>query len=371
MKIGVPGETASGERRVALAPETVARLTRAGHSVQVAAGAGVASGFPDAAYEAAGATVSADTAAVISSAEILAHVQPPDEQVISSMAPGTVLISMLEARTDPEGLKRLAAAGVSGLAMELVPRIARAQRMDVLSSQASIAGYKAVLIGANMLGKYFPMMMTAAGTVPPARVLVLGAGVAGLQAIATAKRLGSVVEAYDVRPVVKEQVQSLGGIFIELPAARDAETAGGYAREQTAEEQAAQRQLLADHVASADVVITTAAIPGRPAPKLVMADMVARMSAGSVIVDLAAETGGNCELTKAGEVVLTENGVSVYGPVNVPSMVPTDGSRLYSRNIAALLELLLDKEGKVNLNFEDEIISAMCVTHKGEVRFKG
>jgi NAD(P) transhydrogenase subunit alpha len=255
--------------------------------------------------------------------------------------------------------------------MELVPRIARAQRMDVLSSQASIAGYKAVLIGANALGKYLPMMMTAAGTVPPAKVLVLGAGVAGLQAIATARRLGSVVEAYDVRPVVKEQVESLGAKFIELPQAANAEAAGGYAREQSAEEQAKQRQLLADHVAQADVVVTTAAIPGRPAPKLVMADMVAKMRAGSVIVDLAAETGGNCELTKAGETVKTANGVRIEGPVNVPSMVPNDGSRLYSRNVAALLELLVTKEGKLNLNFEDEIIKAMCVTHDGEVRFKG
>ncbi len=287
------------------------------------------------------------------------------------MTSGAYIVSMLDARTDAEGLQRLASAGATGLAMELVPRIARAQRMDVLSSQASIAGYKAALIGGNMLGKYLPMMMTAAGTVPPATVLVLGAGVAGLQAIATAKRLGSVVEAYDVRPVVKEQVESLGGIFIELPAPEDAEAEGGYAREQTAEEQAAQQQLLADHVASADVVITTAAIPGRPAPKLVTKEMVDSMSAGSVIVDLAAETGGNCEQTQAGEIVLTDNGVSINGPVNVPSMVPNDASRLYSRNVAALLDLLLDEEGNVNLDFEDEIIDAMCVTHNGEVRFKG
>lgn len=371
MKIGVPGETAEGERRVALAPETVARLTKAGHSVLVLTGAGAASGFPDSAYEAAGATVSPDAAAITAASEIIVSVQPPDEATVSATSNGAVYISVLNARTDPDGLQRLATAGVSALSMELVPRIARAQRMDVLSSQASIAGYKAVLIGANMLGKYLPMMMTAAGTVPPAKVLVLGAGVAGLQAIATAKRLGSVVEAYDVRPVVKEQVESLGGIFIELPAAADAETTGGYAREQTPEEQAAQRQLLADHVAAADIVVTTAAIPGRPAPKLVTAEMVAGMAAGSVIVDLAAEGGGNCELTKPGEIFLTENGVSINGPLNVPSMVPGDGSRLYSRNVAALLELLIDDEGKVNLNFEDEIIDAMCVTHGGEVRFKG
>ncbi len=371
MKIGVPGETTPGERRVALVPETVARLTKAGHSLHVTAGAGDASGFPDPAFTEAGADVSSDASAIISSSEILIYVQSPGESAISAATSGAVLVALLDARTDPKGLQHLASAGLTGLAMELVPRIARAQRMDVLSSQASIAGYKSALIGANMLGKYLPMMMTAAGTVPPATVLVLGAGVAGLQAIATAKRLGSIVEAYDVRPVVKEQVESLGGIFIELPDAADAEAAGGYAREQTEEEQAAQRQLLADHVATADIVITTAAIPGRPAPKLVTADMVARMAAGSVIVDLAAETGGNCELTKAGEVVLTDNGVSIDGPVNVPSMVPNDASRLYSRNVAALLDLLLDDEGNVNLDFEDEILGAMCVTHNGEVRFKG
>ena len=370
MKIGVPAETIENERRVALVPETVARLVKAGHSVHVASGAGTESGFPDSLYSQAGATVSPDSTAAVLGADIVVHVQPLDAEIMGSVKSGAILISMLNARTDPDGIKRLAAAGLSGLAMELVPRIARAQRMDVLSSQASIAGYKAVLIGANMLGKYLPMMMTAAGTVPPAKVLVLGAGVAGLQAIATAKRLGARVEAYDVRAAVKEQVESLGGIFIQLPQSADAEAAGGYAREQTAEEQAAQRQLLADHVAEADVVITTAAIPGRPAPKLVMADMVARMNAGTVIVDLAAETGGNCELTKAGEIVLTENGVRINGPVNVPSMVPNDASRLYSRNVSALLDLLFDKEGKANLNFEDEIIAAMCVTHGGEVRFK-
>ncbi len=371
MKIGVPGETAPGERRVALIPETVGRLVKSGHAVQVESGAGTDSGYPDSAFEAAGATIAKDAASVIGEAEIVVTVQPPAADNVASATSGSTWISTLDARTDSDGLQRLASAGVTGMAMELVPRIARAQRMDVLSSQASIAGYKSALIGANMLGKYLPMMMTAAGTVPPATVLVLGAGVAGLQAIATAKRLGSVVEAYDVRSVVKEQVESLGGVFIELPAADDAEAAGGYAREQTEEEQAAQRQLLADHVAKADVVITTAAIPGRPAPKLVMADMVEGMRAGSVIVDLAAETGGNCELTKAGETIVTDNGVSIYGPVNIPSMVPNDASRLYSRNVAALLELLFDDDGNLNLDFEDEIIDAMTVTHGGEVRFSG
>jgi NAD(P) transhydrogenase subunit alpha len=370
MKIGVPKETAPNERRVALIPETIAKLVAGGHTVSVQSGAGASSGFPDPLYQSAGAHIVSDEASAVGDADIVARVQPPDAAAAKTR-PGALVISMLNARTDSEGLKRLAATGASGFAMELVPRIARAQRMDVLSSQASIAGYKAVLIAANSLGQYMPMMMTAAGTVPPAKVLVLGAGVAGLQAIATAKRLGAVVEAYDVRPAVKEQVQSLGGKFIELPQAQNAEAAGGYAREQTAEEQAQQRQLLKDHVAKSDIVITTAAIPGKLAPKLVMKDMVEEMRAGSVIVDLAAETGGNCELTKAGETVYTANGVRIEGPVNVPSMVPSDGSRLYSRNIAALLELLIDKEGKLKLNFEDEIITAMCVTHNGEVRFKG
>jgi NAD(P) transhydrogenase subunit alpha len=370
MKIGVPAETIENERRVALVPETVSRLIKAGHTVQIASRAGTASGFPDSLYTEVGASIAADSATAAKDADIVVHVQPLDDNMLGAAKSGAIIISTLNARTDAAGLQRLASAELSGLAMELVPRIARAQRMDVLSSQASIAGYKAVLIGANMLGKYLPMMMTAAGTVPPAKVLVLGAGVAGLQAIATAKRLGARVEAYDVRAAVKEQVESLGGVFIQLPQSADAEAAGGYAREQTAEEQAAQRQLLADHVAAADVVITTAAIPGRPAPKLVMKDMVARMNAGTVIVDLAAETGGNCELTKAGEIVLTENGVRINGPVNVPSMVPNDASRLYSRNVSALLDLLIDKEGNANLNFDDEIIAAMCVTHGGEVRFK-
>ena len=370
MIIGVPKETAPNERRVALIPETAGKLKSAGHSVSIECGAGTVSGFPDQDYVSVGATIAPDAKSAVGGADIVVRVQAPDSAAVAALKPGAVLIATLNARTDPECLQRLAKAGVTGLAMELVPRIARAQRMDVLSSQASIAGYKAVLIASNSLGKYFPMMMTAAGTVPPAKVLVLGAGVAGLQAIATAKRLGSVVEAYDVRSVVKEQVESLGAKFIELPQATNAEAAGGYAREQTADEQAKQRQLLADHVAQSDVVITTAAIPGRPAPKLVMADMVARMRAGSVIVDLAAETGGNCELTKAGETVVTQNGVRIEGPVNVPSMVANDSSRLYSRNVAALLELLLDKEGNLKLNFEDEIIKAMCVTHDGEVRFK-
>ena len=370
MKIGVPAETAPNERRVSLVPETVQKLVSAGHTVFAQAGAGTESGFPDSAFQAAGAVILPDAAKVAADADLLIQVQAPAAGTVAAMKPGAVLIASLDARTDPGQLQKLAAAGVTAFAMELVPRIARAQRMDVLSSQASIAGYKAALIAGNLLGKYLPMMMTAAGTVPPAKVLVLGAGVAGLQAIATSHRLGAVVEAYDVRPVVKEQVESLGAKFIELPRTESAEAAGGYAREQTADEQAQLRQLLADHVAGSDVVITTAAIPGRPAPKLITAEMVARMQPGAVIVDLAAETGGNCELTKVGQVVITENGVRIEGPVNVPSTVANDASRLLSRNVAALLDLLIDKEGHLNLDFEDEIISAMCVTHNGEVRFK-
>jgi NAD(P) transhydrogenase subunit alpha len=275
---------------------------------------------------------------------------------------------LLNARTDSTAVAALAATGATAFAMELVPRIARAQRLDVLSSQASIAGYKAVLLAANSLGKYLPMMMTAAGTIPPARILVLGAGVAGLQAIATARRLGAVVEAFDVRAAAGEQVESLGARFIQPPAAEDAEGAGGYAREQTEEEQAAQREFLKEHIADADAVITTAAIPGRPAPLLMTTDMVEVMKPGSVVIDLAAESGGNVAGTVAGEVIEV-NGVSINGPVNVPSSMPFDASQLYSRNVMALFDLIIDRnEGTLNLDFEDEVIDATCVTHEGETR---
>jgi len=363
MKIGVPRETAPNERRVALVPETVDRLVKKGHAILVEFGAGVEAGFTDDAFSAAGAQLTDSP----SNADLVIRVHAPDEEQIKSLKAGTVAVSVLNARTSPDLVQSLADANVTALAMELVPRIARAQRMDVLSSQASLAGYKAVLIAANSLGKYLPMLMTAAGTIPPSRVLVLGAGVAGLQAIATAKRLGAVVEAFDVRTAAAEQVESLGGRFLRMPESKDAEAAGGYARAQTDEEQERQRAFLKSHLAEADIVITTAAIPGRRAPLLVTKDMAEAMRPGSVVVDLAAETGGNVELTVAGETII-HNGIVLHGPINVPSMMPLHASLMYSRNIAALLDLLIDKEGNLNLNLGDEVINAMCVAHAGEAR---
>ena len=367
MKIGAPRESDPNEQRVALVPETVERLVKAGHEVFIEEGAGTAAGFPDSAYAGAGAKTAA-RGDIAGSVDIFVHVQSPTPAELSALKKGTVVIGLLNARTDSAGVSALASAGAPALSMELVPRIARAQPMDVLSSQASIAGYKAVLLAANSLGKYLPMMMTAAGTIPPARILVLGAGVAGLQAIATARRLGAVVEAFDVRAAAGEQVESLGARFIQPPAAEDAEAAGGYAREQTDDEQAAQREFLKEHIAEADAVITTAAIPGRPAPLLMTADMVAVMRPGSVVIDLAAESGGNVEGTVAGEVVII-NGVSINGPINVPSSMPFDASQLYSRNVMALFHLIIDKkEGTLNLDFDDEVIDAICVAHEGEAR---
>jgi len=367
MKIGAPRETAANESRVALVPETVARLARAGHELIIQKGAGEPAGYTDEAYTEAGAKIADDATGVLGAVDIAVMVQKPSPDEISILKPGAILITFLFARNDPETVRALAQQKVSALSMELVPRIARAQSMDALSSQASIAGYKAVLIAADAQGKYFPMMMTAAGTIPPAKVLVIGAGVAGLQAIATAGRLGAVVEAYDVRAAAKDQVESLGARFVEVPQAEDAEAAGGYAREQTEEEQQKQREVLAEHVAGSDVVITTAAIPGRPAPRILTEEMVTAMQPGAVVVDLAAETGGNCALTKAGEIVEV-GGVSIHGPLNVPGSMAHHSSQLYSRNIAALLNLLLDEEGAANLDFEDEVFDAMCVAHDGGAR---
>ena len=367
MKIGAPRETAANESRVALVPETVARLARAGHELIIQKGAGEPAGYTDEAYTEAGAKIADDAAGVLGAVDIAVMVQKPSPEEVSALKPGAILITFLFARNDPETVRALAQQKVSALSMELVPRIARAQSMDALSSQASIAGYKAVLIAADAQGKYFPMMMTAAGTIPPAKVLVIGAGVAGLQAIATAGRLGAVVEAYDVRAAAKDQVESLGARFVEVPQAEDAEAAGGYAREQTEEEQQKQREVLAEHVAGSDVVITTAAIPGRPAPRILTEEMVTAMQPGAVVVDLAAETGGNCALTKAGEIVEV-GGVSIHGPLNVPGSMAHHSSQLYSRNIAALLNLLLDEEGAANLDFEDEVFDAMCVAHDGGAR---
>jgi len=364
VKVAIPKETAEGERRVALVPDTATKLIGAGLQVSVQAGAGTSAYLNDSAYQAAGVTVEPDASALFKDAGAVLKVQPPDQSEVRLLPKGTVLISFLQPATEAGIVRALAAQGVTAFSLELVPRISRAQSMDALSSQASASGYKAVLMAAEQLGKFFPMMMTAAGTVAPARVLVMGAGVAGLQAIATARRLGAVVSAYDVRPAVKEEVQSLGATFIELPL-ESQEGEGGYAREQSEEFLRKQRELIGEHVAKSDVVITTAAVPGRRAPLLVTAEMVKGMRAGSIIVDLAAESGGNVELTKAGSDV-DVNGVLIMGRRNVPSTMPLHASQLYARNVANLL-LHLVKDGAINLDFEDEITKGACVTHAGEI----
>jgi NAD(P) transhydrogenase subunit alpha len=357
VKIGVPRETAAGERRVALVPEVVAKLVEAGHTLVVERGAGSAASFADAQYEEAGATL-ADSAW---DADAVVKVQKPSAEEASRLRMGTILVGFLQPLTDTEGIERLAAQGVVAFAMESIPRITRAQVMDALSSQATVGGYKAALIAADRLPRFMPMLTTAAGTVQPAKVLVIGAGVAGLQAIATARRLGGVVHGFDVRPAVKEQIESLGARFLDL-GVRGAETAGGYATELTPEQQAQQQAELEKRLPDYDVVITTAAIPGRPAPRLIPASAVHAMRRGSVIVDLAAETGGNCELTRPGEEV-DVGGVTVAGPLNLPSEMPYHASQLYARNVQALLTHLAP-EGELVLDFGDEITAGACVTKK-------
>jgi NAD(P) transhydrogenase subunit alpha len=364
VKVAIPKESAQDERRVALVPDTATKLVAAGLEVSVESGAGSSAFVPDEAFEAAGVKVVKGAGPLLRDADVVLKVQAPSIPEVELLQKGAVLISFLQPATQGDIVMALAKRGVTAFSLELVPRISRAQSMDALSSQASAAGYKAVLIAAGRLGKFFPMMMTAAGTVAPARVLVMGAGVAGLQAIATARRLGAVVSAYDVRLAAKDDVKSLGATFIELPLEAQ-EGQGGYAKEQSEEFLRKQRELIGEHIAKSDVVITTAAIPGRRAPLLVTADMVKGMRPGSVIVDLAAETGGNVELTKAGEDV-DVGGVTIIGTRNVPSTMPLHASQLYARNVANLL-LHLVKDGAINLDFADEITKGACVTHGGDV----
>ena len=359
MRIGVPKETASGERRVALVPETIGKLAGGGFEVVVERGAGEAASFPDAAFEEVGAKLG-DWA----EADAVVKVQKPSEAEVGRLRDGQVLIGFLQPLTDAEGIQRLAARGVTAFAMESIPRITRAQPMDALSSQATVSGYKATLLAADALPKFFPMLMTAAGTVAPAKVLVVGAGVAGLQAIATARRLGAVVTGFDVRPVVREQIESLGASWLDLGVAGE-ETAGGYAQELTEEQQRQQQQELEARLPQFDVVITTALIPGRPAPRLIPASAVAAMRPGSVIVDLAAEAGGNCELTEPGQEVVRED-VTIVGRTNLPSEMPLHASQLYARNVAALLHHLAP-EGELTLDWDDQITAGACVTRKQEV----
>jgi NAD(P) transhydrogenase subunit alpha len=360
MRLGVPKETVPGERRVALVPELVSRLAGAGFEIVVERGAGATAFFPDEGFEEAGATLVDDAF----DADGVVKVRKPASSEVEALREGSILVAFLEPLTDPEGIDRLAARGVTAFAMESIPRITRAQPMDALSSQATVAGYKAVLLAAERLPRFFPMLMTAAGTVAPAKVLVLGAGVAGLQAIATARRLGAVVTGFDVRPVVKEQVESLGAAFLELGVTAE-ETEGGYARELSDEQQRRQQEELAGRIADFDVVVTTALVPGRPAPRLIPAAAVGAMRPGSVIVDLAAETGGNCELTEPGEVV-ERDGVTVVGLTNLARTMPHHASQLYARNVAALLQHLAPA-GEVELDWADEITAGACVTRKEEV----
>jgi NAD(P) transhydrogenase subunit alpha len=372
MLIGVPREIANGERRVALVPEVVSQLIKAGHRVVVERGAGLRAGFTDEAYRTAGCDLADSAGEIYSTARMILKVQRParneaGEAELDQMTEGSVLIGLLQPSGDPALFQRLAERRITALSMELVPRTTRAQMMDALSSQSTVAGYKAVLLAANALQRFFPMLMTAAGTVRPARVLVIGAGVAGLQAIATARRIGAVVEAFDTRPVVKEQVQSLGATFVELDLHGDeAQDAGGYARELSRDHIRREKELIHKRALQADVIITTALIPGKPAPMLVDAETVAAMRPGSVIVDLAGEQGGNCELSVPGETVVRHD-VTIIAPLHISSDLAFHASQMYSKNVAALVTLLAPK-GELNLNFGDDIISAVCVTADGVIR---
>jgi NAD(P) transhydrogenase subunit alpha len=367
MKIGVPKETAANERRVALVPETVTRLGKASLGVVVERGAGTGAAIPDDAYAAAGAELAPDRTAVFGAADVVAKVQPPTVQEVGALRTGTVLISFLQPVRVPDVVRQLAARGVTALSLERVPRITRAQAMDALSSQATVAGYKAVLLGAAELGKLLPMLTTAAGTLAPAKAFILGAGVAGLQAIATARRLGAVVSAFDVRPAVREQVESLGAAFVAADSvSAAAEGAGGYAQELAAEQHQRELELIHRHIRDMDLIVTTALIPNRPAPRLITTAMVRDMKPGAVIVDLAAEAGGNCELTRPGETV-TAHQVTVLGPLNLAATVPVHASQMLARNMLTLLQYLV-RDGQVVIDLGDEITGAMVVTHHGDIR---
>ena len=364
MVIGTPKETLLGERRVALVPALVPKLTKAGLSVAIEPGAGLAAGFPDSEYEAKGARLEADA---LAAADVILKVQPPNLHEIERMKPGSVLIGFLQPYGNGPGIKALAARPATAFSMELMPRITRAQPMDALSAMSTITGYKAVLLAASRAPKFFPLLMTAAGTVTPARVFVIGAGVAGLQAIGTARRLGAVVEAYDTRPAVKEQVESLGGRFAELElGTADAEEKSGYAKGQSEEFYRKQQEMMFKYVTAADAVITTALVPGQRAPVLITAEMVEGMRPGSIIVDLAAEQGGNCALTEADREV-ERHGVTILGPVNLASTLPYHASEMYARTVTNYLGHLL-KDGSIRLDLEDELTRGPLVTHQGEIR---
>ncbi|MEQ8465302.1 Re/Si-specific NAD(P)(+) transhydrogenase subunit alpha [Coleofasciculus sp. E1-EBD-02] len=366
MKIALVKEIEVGENRVALIPDIVARLVKQGLEIWVENGAGEASFFSDRAYEDAGATLVSDPGKLWAEADVIVKVGIPKDDEINQMREGSTLISFLSPLGKPEVAQKLANRQVTAFSMELIPRTSRAQSMDALSSQAGVAGYKAVLIAAAALPKFFPMLTTAAGTIKPSKVFILGAGVAGLQAIATARRLGAMVEAFDIRPAVKEEVQSLGAKFVEVDLQEDTVAEGGYAKEVSDTAKQRTQEVIAEHVKQSDVVITTAQVPGKKAPLLVTEEMVQQMSPGSVIVDLAAEQGGNCAVTEAGKDIV-RHGVTVIGPINVPASMPTHASQMYAKNISTLLQYLV-KEGQLQLNFEDDIVDSTCITHAGEIR---
>ena len=371
MKIAVAKETEPGERRVALTPDVVSRLSKKGLTILVESGAGEGAFFSNEDYESAGASIIDEPAVLWGEADILLKVQPPrildsGASEVQHLKPASVLICFLNPLANPEGIDAIAQQEVTAFSMELVPRTTRAQSMDALSSQASLAGYKAVLMAAARLPKFFPMLTTAAGTIRPAKVFIMGAGVAGLQAIATARRLGAVVEAFDIRPEVKEQVQSLGAKFVEVALEEETSAGGGYAKELSEESKARSRELVTAHVSNADVVITTAQVPGKKAPLLVTAEMVSQMKPGSVIVDLAANQGGNCAYTESGRTI-HHHGITIIGPENAPASIPVHASQMYAKNLQALLALMI-QDNELMLNFEDDIIDAACVTHSREIR---
>jgi H+-translocating NAD(P) transhydrogenase subunit alpha len=378
MRIGVPKETAAGEHRVALVPEVVSKLGAKGLDVLVQSGAGADALLPDAAFAEAGAQIAGTSEgsgaggqsdlADVWGAEVVVKIAPPDTEEIRRLGSGSILIGFLAPLSSPQTTRALADAGATAFAMEAIPRISRAQAMDALSSQSNVAGYRAALLGAEQMGRFYPMLMTAAGTIPPAKVLVLGVGVAGLQALATAKRLGARTTGYDVRPEVAEQVESLGAQWLDLGLEASGE--GGYARELTEEERAQQQQALTEAIKGFDVVITTALVPGRPAPRLVTAEAVEGMKAGSVIVDMAGEAGGNCELTEPGETVVRHD-VKILSPLNLPAGMPEHSSQLFARNVQALLELFVGEDGNLHLDFDDEIVSGACIVRDGEIVHPG
>ena len=367
MRIGVPKETAAGEHRVALVPEVVSKLRAKGLDVMVQAGAGSGALLPDAAFEEAGASVASDAPQVWAS-DLVVVIAPPGGDEIRSLRAGAIVVGFLAPLTSPVTTRALADAGVTAFAMEAIPRISRAQSMDALSSQGNVAGYKAALLGAEQIGRFYPMLMTAAGTIPPAKVLVLGVGVAGLQALATAKRLGARTTGYDVRPEVAEQVASLGAQWLDLGLQASGE--GGYARELTDEERARQQRALTDAIKGFDVVITTALVPGRPAPQLVTAEAIEGMKPGSVIVDLAGEAEGNCALTEPGQTVVRHD-VKIVSPLNLPATMPEHASQLFARNVLALLELFFGDDGELQLDFDDEVIAGACIVREREIVHSG